>query len=406
MKYLKLTIIFTFIFVILYFELITIGENIKVSHLWKSIFIAVLAVLILLKLPFLRKQIGTINIPHALYAGYFYALYPLSVCLFIPNFFDGVFLTFQRLFYVIFIHYLAISSVTTEQLKRFLMYSVIFVAVSTIPFQLNLLAPLGEGYDLSILGRLDPGFVGLFQNAHSASLALAVCGLISWILFIQERNKKLQVTYGILTLYLVFVMITTYTRSGIAVLLTGLFCYGMLSKKLARYMLITFISSAIIILLVYNLLDTSILIDRIFGRTLYSQAMSFDLNRASSGRLSFTRSAFEMYKESTFIESLVGIGDTEIRSLMYQKTGWYVFSHNGFINELVANGLLGFLIMLFFFRSIFLDIKNIKDQQIRTMGFSIYAAFLTFVLFQGGEFPLQYLLITPFILLGYKKQDG
>ncbi len=404
MKYLKLTIIFALIFAIFYFEPITIGEAIKFSHLWKTLFVAIMALLIVINLPFVRTHERPK--PYTLFAGYCYALYPLLMCFFIAQPFDGIFLTFQRLFYVLFIHYLVIRNYSNEQLTRFLLYSVIFVALSTLPFQLNLLTPLGKGYDLSILGVFEPGFVGVFQNAHSASLALSLCALLAILLFIQSKSKRLKISYVVLIIYLLFVLITTYARAGFAVFIMGLFCYGMLSRTFKKRIKFIIVASAVTLLLIYNLIDTNLLMNRVLGRTIYSQDTSVNIDRLGSGRLTFASAAIEIYIEATPLESLVGIGETELRNRMYRKTGMAVFAHNGFINEIVVNGLLGFLIMLFFLRNVFRDIQSIQEPALKMMGLSIYAGFLTFILFQGGEFPTTYLLLAPFILFAYAPQSN
>ena len=91
---------------------------------------------------------------------------------------------------------------------------------------------------------------------------------------------------------------------------------------------------------------------RVMQQTIYNNdtdEQTYD--QISSGRLTLSLVNLESYWESNLLSKLFGMGFQYSTDVMYKKIGMRKVSHNGFVDALVHNGLLGLIFYLIYFKS-------------------------------------------------------
>ncbi|NME72223.1 O-antigen ligase family protein [Flammeovirga aprica] len=365
--YIKKLIYFIFFGTILYFEALSIS-GVKISLLWKFILIII---------PFThlffssKKKIDRIT--------YIYLLFSLSVIINTDVFyhpFDSISDFFKLLPFVLAYHYGKILS-TNNLLK--IIYNVSqFVLLSTIPFQLNLIKPLNSGYDLSIYGIDKEGFIGIFQNPHSASITLAIS--LSVYIVIGQNFSKSKVSYLLLIAFGSFSLYLTYVRTGWAIFIIFISVYNYKKIKLKSLPALTLL--LFILMYSYNYIkeNDKTLQYRVSDTTIYNNNSS---NNLGSGRVRFFIAGLEVFYESSFFEKIWGIGN-DIHERMKPKTNLSIRTHNGYSDVLLMCGIIGFSLFLIFHWHYLIMI--LKTDSFKFLNLAMFSSYIILNLSQGGNF--------------------
>ncbi len=130
--------------------------------------------------------------------------------------------------------------------------------------------------------------------------------------------------------------------------------------------------------------DNQILKDRIEGKSKYGSENSFET--AGSGRGGIYLNALEIYSESSFIEKIIGMGNTEKVTRINEKTRIdnQIGAHNAILDILLDTGGIGLLLFIIYLRNI-LKLINSSDNQYCTLGTSMFMAYLIMSFFDGYE---------------------
>lgn len=406
MRYVPHILFGLLVFILLYLEPLSIG-GLKISHLWKLAVLYLLGLAILMSLTrrSRMKRLEGFAPSESLRYGYLFVVWTLVSSLFHSGGLSSSILATQRLFPLMFLHYLLLQSFEPQKYYRALIATVVFIALSALPFQLHLFEPLGTGYDVvALLDAERPGFVGIFQNQHVASLTLSLAALLSVLFTLDGSRHRQRLVAALLSTFLIFTLLTTYARSGYAALIIGIIVYLVVSGRAATAFKMVVLGICFF-LVVYTLFpEIDVLRDRLLGKTRYSDSASLKISSVGSGRTNFWKTALKIYAEQSPGAQLVGIGGVAFEENMYMRLGHRIYAHNGFINNLLLGGAGGLFFFLLFLKGIYSDIKKINDSFIRNSGLAIFFAWLTFVFFQGGEFPLQTLLLFLFIAISISQQ--
>lgn len=391
------------LFALLYLEPTFVG-GVKVSYLWKVGALYFLFIGVLFRLHRNRHAFSC----NTVWAGYLMCLWIVVAGLNHDTLSSSVIMAAQRLFPILVLHYLIVRSSTQQQLQRWLIFAVLFVAVSTFPFYLGLLEPLGSGYDVvALLGADRLGFVGIFQNQHVAPLTLALSALLASVysLKVTFSIKKRLIVMAV-AVFLCYTMLLTYARAGYAAFLLGGMSYMLFTGRINTALRIVFLGCVAFSIIYFIVPEIDVLKSRLVGDSRYTKVSPSDMTSVSSGRLFFWTTSIEIYAEQDPIAWLLGIGEETLKESMGQRIGIGIFAHNGFINELLLNGAVGFLAFISFLGAIYLDICKIREASMRKLGQSLFVAWLVFVFFQGGEFPLQYVFLFLFVAIGIADRQG
>lgn len=237
-----------------------------------------------------------------------------------------------------------VSAHLADRSRELLLRLSVFIVLSTIPFLLNLISPISSGYDLSIFDDAASGafgFVGVFQNAHGASVTLTAASVtLLWGLpYVRKRTTRLfylaMVAVGSISVVL------TLVRTGMAMFAAMILVLLATSRKRIHFRLAT-IFAAILLWSGFYLFETSETFRmRLLGENIYTVHKVETLNQISSGRILYWTSALEGFFSAPPLEQVFGFGPTLAKDHMFDTVGLRIYAHNGFIDILQFYGYFG-----------------------------------------------------------------
>lgn len=280
----------------------------------------------------------------------------------------------------------------------------IFTIISSIPFYLHFLEPLGRAYQISnydtSYNASETGYVGIFQTPHAASIitSFAVINLIYF--YRQERKLSFLITalLGIFNVYL------TYVRTGYVIVTIGLMIITLLGTKFYEKFRV-FLLGIIAIIILLNFIDTELLMNRLFNINKYNidnRTINYNVEALSSGRTLFWIVNITKWWESNILLKTFGFGEEVAKDNMEQTIGMRLFSHNGFVDSFIENGIIGLLLFLGIFYYIFKLVIYNKGSTFFKLGIATFIMFILMNIFQGGY----YFLMEIFIALNLSLLDN
>lgn len=397
MKNFKLHLIaFTGFFILFYIEIIPIG-GVKIAILWKLVLIGII-ILYLLSL----KSIG---LHKFIFWGYLYSFKNFinlsSFIYFTSNLAEVIKSAFIPLLAHFFIY---LQEKKNLNLYKILLTISIYVIISTIPFLLGIIEPLGEGYDLSIFGLNAYGFVGIFQVPHAAAVTIAFAVIVLIYEFEKITVRKFKIIYLCLILLGLWVEIHTYARTGFAVLFIAGSYLLFVNKNIKYYFKIS-IPVILLGLVAYTYYQSSeVLKMRLEGTNKYIEQSDTKAD-LGSGRFKFQYYALKNWSSSDFIVISMGLGIGIAKDMMQKDVGRRIYSHNGFVDVLQFNGLIGiFLYGMFLFYMIVFILSN-KSSPYYRLNIALLLAYTTSMFFQGEHFFLADVIFALGLALLVKKDN-
>jgi len=349
-----------------HFETLSIGP-IKISHLWKGI-----ALLYLLFDIIKRKQKVFIYKPLIWIA----IMQLINIELTTNPFNAFVIFSTTLILPVIGIYVLKFNH---SQLKKAIIFFASFFILSFVPYQLGLIKSLEEGYNLSAYGGTT-GLIGPFQNPHGAAISLASALLVVLFYWFKGSINKLYLT----TLFLLgsYFLLSTYVRTGLAMFTIGSIPTLLyFAKNRARRFSQLAIFAFFMAMLVSNwVVNNEILMNRITGRSKYGSEKTLENIGSNRGRIYIA--SLEIFAEANIIEKIFGLGETEQINRIEDKINMAIGSHNGFLDILLRNGLIGFFLLIIYFIRIH-KLRKIVHQEEKILIKSLYWALLTMTFVQG-----------------------
>lgn len=331
----KILFLYLFFFLLIYNEPIQIG-GLSLSVLWKIpvlVYIAIYIMMRKIRKPTFNKFAYGYGIVKLLNGGIFNTTF-----IAISDF--SRFITFPLLF-----DFVACKLKSSQIACKILFHISQFTILSFIPFILKLLHSK-KSLDLAdsalemqeIAGRTS----GIFSSPHAASclLALSIVFLLHYY-FSNYHTFQKKLFLVALILLGVYAIILTYARGGWLMLLIGVF--GLLAKSNFKYVLTSILLFFSMLLVGSYLMEhNEYFYNRITDRN--EKGVKNSPDRIGSGRLWFASNGINFYLDSeTVQEYLTGKGIISLMEYQQKKTGLYIYCHNGYIDALAQNGILGFI---------------------------------------------------------------
>lgn len=381
----KIIYLFQFIlfFGIFYSENFSIG-SLTISHLWKIPLLAYMIYVVLSNASGLQK----------FKSKYLCMAYKLAFVKLLNR--DivvapvlGVVNFSRYLNFPILIQFLRIQINSQEKNFRFLVRLCQFGILSYIPFLLGILEEPRDAYgamELEDYLSAAQSHVGLFQNPHGASVFLSVSFLV-----LLHYTKQIELTrllriynYCLLGLCL-YCLYTSYVRTGYLMFVIGLLFYCW-PKRFRFY---DFIKLSL------GVLCAILLVSYIMNTNEYFRARVLELDKngekretVGSGRLVFAKNGLDLYfNKSNIYEFLLGHGQEEVKDnnakMLHNKSG-RIYSHNGFVDALAQNGIIGLYYFLCFYICIYRRIRRMKVNPSFKLALSWLLMTISFQFTQGG----------------------
>jgi len=328
--------------------------------------------------------------------------------LFYGYFNDGILMMFRGLTIPILNNYLLIKKYNSAQIRQAIVFLSDFIILSFLPYILHIIPETSKGYSLANYGVETHGILGIFYNPHGAASAVSLALLIE--LFFIIKSKRISIFKVFIFIVGFYVMYKTYVRTGYAMFIVGsmvLFYYEFKTNKF--YKVLPFVLSLILgIVYIYN--NSSVLRKRIWDESKYNKHYDpHDINTISSGRIILWMASIKNIKDQDVISLLIGQGFKRSIESMKESTGLSKIAHNGFLDMLLQNGILGILFFLLFLKVWYKLIKSRKSSMYYSLGMAVFISYIVFNVLQGGNgifFDTQVTLVINLLLsdFAFKKE--
>lgn len=385
-----------FFFFLIYAESGTLF-GISISQLWKMPIVLLIIIYVIKN----KKQTLTFN----KYA-YTYGISKLlnaeiinNPIIAITNF--AKFITFPFLY-----DFVTLKIKHSSTINNILFYISQFVLLSFIPFLFHILPQPNEVFyeDITIQEMMEEAGLtsGLFMRTHLASCIIAIC-LIILIYKIQSEKLNFSKKTYILTLIGLglWALITTYARDGWIMFIIGLTILFL--RRSHKYIIGLFLMA----LIGFTSISYLIMTNETFNNRINDKTAKGEKQEIGSGRLIFTKNGIDFWLQSKNIqEILTGKGYEELTKYQKQKTGLKIYCHNGYIDALAQNGLIGFVSIILFTIYVYIYIYKYRHEKHARLAFSIFTMQVIFQLVQGGVTlytDILYVLILRILIL--EKQE-
>jgi hypothetical protein len=290
------------------------------------------------------------------------------------------------------------SSFKVDTLLKFGTILSIFTILSFLPFMFGFLEPLGKVNDLSKYGDLEgSSLTGIFQNPHAASIVLAFALLVLLYLWMKEHNRRLRLMYAGFLMLGVVELALTLARTGWAMFVIGAFYLSYKKFKVKHYILIS-IFALFGAMYTASIFQHSPLLQSLYlrlqGDTKYS-----DFDDAGSGRSQFAAIAIDSWQSEGFEGIVIGLGMELAKDKMGDMIGARLVAHNGFVQILQSEGILGEALLLLYMFFLFRYIRRFRNSEFYALVMSLYIAYLTAYYFQGGDYFIPYVIFAIYLAI-------
>lgn len=364
-------LLFIPVFILLYFENEEIG-NLSFSQLWK-----IPLCFCLVGYVFIRKRKKN---PCFVHLYYWLVLKSFLNPGFISNTMtcikEGLRFAFLPLLYECFNN----SKLEIYTLNKILIVLSQYFILTNIPFLFLGLKSRGIGLEY---GEIQ-AYSGIFQNQHAMSLIMSLCILV--LLFFMKENYfigKLSKIYNLfLILLAVYALYLSFARTGWLMCLLGGILLFMPNKYNVKQLFIAVCFMSIVFVglnfMMKNNLDFRY-------RVLGINATTNEQMDIGSGRNKYMKYAMDYWQEGNVFELLIGRSKDGLIKYEYARTRMHIGAHNGFVDILACNGILGLLLFLAFLYFLLLFIRKRKNVPIYRLSLCMWVTFLSFQLTQGGN---------------------
>ena len=377
MKYVEIGFWFLIFFVAFYLKGFTIGGQ-ELVYLWK--------------LPLLFFLISRVVGQETKYAflvlGYVFAAKNLINVSFFKFPVDSIIDFTKYLTIPLFVHwiYLNTNSVASlKKLRQIPVYIAAFFIICNVPYYLGLFSTPASTTMLWMEDTQLEGLIGILGAPHYTSVVLAVACIVL-LDFLVKKRGDIRVNMILIPILLLgmFFLFKTYTRTGWLMFIVGiivLFARKITFKDFGKLA----IAGAILIGGFAFLFQTN---EGFRRRVMDERAGQEDKSAyetVGSGRLQIAQIYMQNLYESDFVTYLIGMGMRESIMRYEKKDGIPLFAHNGFIQTLVDNGILGFALYILFLVTIYKAIARSRSSH-NQLSVAIFFMFLSCLATQQANY--------------------
>lgn len=354
MKYISILIWFVIFFVAFFLKGYTVGDQ-ELVYLWK----------IPLLIFMLVGVVGQ-DIRYAfLVVAYVFAIKNLITVSFFNYPMDAIVNFIKYLTIPVAIHWIYLNVNSVNALKKLRMvpvYMAVFFIFSNVPYYLGLISTQVSTTMLWMEDTQLDGLIGILGAPHYTSVMLAVACVVI-LEFIVKKRAEFHWNLLLIPIMLLglFFLYKTYTRTGWLMFVVGvtvLFARKIRFKDLGKIV----VAGMVVLGGLVFMFQT----DEGFRRRIMDQRAGEEHKSAyetvGSGRLRIAEVYMENLFESRFMTILLGMGMEESMLQYEKKEGARLFAHNGFIQTIVDNGILGFLIYILLLVLIYKELKKSRSS--------------------------------------------
>lgn len=267
----------------------------------------------------------------------------------------------------------------TEALKKILLAVSQYFILTNIPFMLGL-QTIKRGHDYGNF----VAYAGIFRNQHGMTIVMAICIVVILNEFKSGRfQNKASKFYNVCLIALAsYAMYLGFARTGwLMFLLATLVLFFPKNTSVKQWIGIVSVSFVLLTGFAYLFNTDQRFHDRIVGNDLQTHKQI----NIDSGRSEYMAIALDRYAHGSIPELLIGVSHEEITEVIKAKTGMKIGAHNGFVDMLAANGIVGLGLMLFFAFSLLAFIWQRKKCPTAKLAIAMWMMYMSFQTTQGGH---------------------
>lgn len=284
-----------------------------------------------------------------------------------------------------------------------------FISLSSLLVLIGIIDPIKEISSASSFGVDMSYYSAIFGATHAASSYFSVSIFVYIWAFLTEKfvTKKQKIFNVFLLIVSLISLFMAYVRTGWLMCLIGVLCFFRV-KRITNKQFVTGILALFLIFggLVYFYNTNEAFNARISGRNIYNNKNATGIDLGGSGRTNFWKNGIEVWWNGSVYEFFCGVGYDKVVENNYRHTKLRVFSHNQFIDTLARNGILGLLLLLFFYYGLYVYIRKRKCK-VQNLAYATWIGAVIFAFFQS-EIYFDYAFIFALILVlldkNYKEQ--
>ncbi|ATS11322.1 O-antigen ligase domain-containing protein [Porphyromonas gingivalis] len=289
-----------------------------------------------------------------------------------------------------------------ERIELYLYTLAQFVLLASLVVLLGIITPVKDFLSAKSFGLEEAVYYSaVFGAPHAASSYFAASILILLNGFISHRFKTSfeKIFNAILIVIGLISIFQAYVRTGWLMLLVGgiilMFPRRITLHHLAKF---SFLIGLVGVALVYFYNTNEQFQARLTGRNVYTNAQTEGIDLKGSGRTSFWLNGIEGWSEGNVNELLLGQGYTQVVERNLEKNGIRVFSHNQFVDALSEHGLIGLVLLLAFYLSLYRLIRANRASPYYHLSLSLFCSAALFSFFQN-EMYFDYAVIFSLVLV-------
>lgn len=371
MNVLKYIFYFILFFGLFYVEVIELPSGITISQLWKMPFFFFMAVYIILyrakKIPTFVKLKGWIAFKQLIITD-----------IFNTSFLSNIMQLTKNAMFPIMFYFFNLAFHDSRKLEKLTLTISQYFILTCIPFMLGWIPSIEDG----LMYGDYVGFTGIFGAQHAAASVVTI-SIIVILRHLEECkshvwSKLYNFGLCIIGCYAVY---ATLARTGWVMLALGVIILY-LPSHINTKQFVRMLCSICLIIFAYTYLYNN---SELFRAKVEDRDVETGYQyEKGSGRLIFAQVSLSLWEEGNLGDKLFGVGLDQLQDNMYDKIGHRIFSHNGFIDALVANGLIGlFLMVLFIFYMLYFVFKCKHTPYFR-LGLILSIQYIAFQATQGG----------------------
>ena len=271
------------------------------------------------------------------------------------------------------------KAMSRETLVTVLLLLSHYFVLTNIPIFLGL-PMLSSGHDYGTY----VAYSGIFQNQHAMSVIMGICIAIILHFFKAGRFKSRGAkVYNIVLLAIAaYAMYRGFARTGWLMCLLSVFVLFWPKDATVRQWLGIITMTAVLAGgFTIMMLTNELFRDRVLGNNIQThEKMNID-----SGRSEYTAAAFERYCIGTPLEQIIGMSTQDEMDYIQLKTRNRVGAHNGFMDMLARNGIIGITLMFLMLFTLLFFIYRRRDCPTYRLALALWLMNFSFQVTQGGS---------------------
>lgn len=389
MSIIKYLFFFILFFILFYLENFNITANITFSQTWKVPFVLFMVLYV-----FRRRNK---NRPRFNRIAYWNGLKNIFNQGILINPLTNIIETFRFTNFPLLYDTFNIYFKDAKRLQNFILRFSQYFILSSFPFILGILKSVKSGMEFGE----GSSFIGVFQNAHGASIVLCLALLVlihhlrtNRLNFISKLYNILLISFGLYCFY------TAFVRTGYLMFAIGLIILLFPTRISIKQSILFSILTFSLVATFYLIITTNVS----FRQRILDQNTKGRQLDVGSGRLIFAKSSLKFWSEGNLHQIILGRGLDEVKDNLESKTGMKIFSHNGFVDAIAINGILGLSLFLLFIYFTYKNIKRNKKSKSYRLALAVFFCYISFQLTQGGAgFPIDLYLVSILNLINKER---